>query len=134
VVDHRNAELPLELCRSLLVLGSTQRRARLKRGARASLQEAVDLAERLGARMWAQNATQELDRVGGRGAVKTELTPAEQRAARLVADGHSNKEIAALMYVSPKTVEANLSRVYAKLGVGSRTELVRFLADQPETT
>jgi DNA-binding NarL/FixJ family response regulator len=57
------------------------------------------------------------------------LTPTEQRIAELVAEGRSNKEVAAAMFVTAKTVETNLSRIYAKLGIHSRTELARRIAD-----
>ena len=134
VEHHRAAAMPLELARSLLVLGATQRRSRQKRAAREALEESLAILDRIGASAWALIATAELGRVGGRQGPSSELTPAERRAAELVANGHTNKEIASLMYVSPKTVEANLSRVYAKLGVGSRTELVRHLADGPSKT
>jgi DNA-binding CsgD family transcriptional regulator len=130
VRNHAAAELPLELARSLIVLGSTQRRMRLKRAARESLERASEVLDRIGADRWSKVAAAEAARVGGRNRATSELTPAERRAAELVKDGKTNKEIAALMYVSPKTVEANLSRVYAKLGVSSRTELVRYLADR----
>lgn len=138
VAQHRASSLPVELARSLVVLGATQRRQRAKRDARASIDEALGILDRTGARGWIPAAEAELARVGGRAragdADDAGLTPSERRAAELVADGHSNKEIAALMFVSPKTVEANLSRVYAKLGLASRTELVRRLASERANT
>lgn len=123
----RSAGMPLELARSQLVVGEIERRLRLKRGARASLGDALEGFERLGAQGWAARTSAELARIGGRASSSTELTPTERRAAELVAEGHSNKEIASLMFISPKTVEANLSRVYTKVGVASRTELVRHM-------
>ncbi len=59
------------------------------------------------------------------------MTPTERRLAELVAEGRSNKEIAAVLFVTPKTVGTMLSRLYAKLGVHSRTELVRRLEIRP---
>jgi DNA-binding CsgD family transcriptional regulator len=76
----------------------------------------------MGARVWADRARAELGRIGGR-ATATGLTPTEQRVADLVAEGRSNKEVAGELFVSVRTVEANLTRVYAKLGIRSRTEL-----------
>jgi DNA-binding CsgD family transcriptional regulator len=137
VADHRTAGMPMELARSQLVLGEIKRRLRLKRAARDSLGEALEGFERLGAQGWAGRASAELGRIGGRASSTseaTELTATERRAAELVADGHSNKEIASLMFISPKTVEANLSRVYAKTGVASRTELVRHMATETGKT
>ena len=121
--------MPLDLGRSLIASGprSGVSAGSAQRG-RRSRRRTGSWNDR--ARGWVAVADAELARIGGRGAATTELTPSERRAAELVGDGHSNKEIAALMFVSPKTVEANLSRVYAKLGVGSRTELVRRLDDE----
>ena len=86
--------------------------------------------DELGAQVWADRARAELGRIGGRAPSTGVLTPTERRAAELAAQGYSNKEVASLLFVSPKTVEANLSRVYAKLGVQSRIELVRRLGDE----
>jgi DNA-binding CsgD family transcriptional regulator len=69
--------------------------------------------------------------MGGRSPSGSGLTPTELRLAELVAEGRSNKEIAAALFVTPKTVGTTLSRLYAKLGVHSRTELIRRLGEQP---
>ena len=79
-------------------------------------------------RLWAEKARAELARIGGRPPATGDLTPTERRVAELVAEGRSNKEVAAALFVSVKTVEANLTRIYAKLGVHSRTEMARELA------
>ena len=71
----------------------------------------------------------ELARIGGRAPSRGELTEAERRIAELVSHGKTNREIAEALYISPKTVEANLTRIYRKLQVGSRTELVRSFLD-----
>ncbi len=71
---------------------------------------------------WSARAEAELARIAPAAAGHA-LTPTEARVAELVASGHSNKEVAAQLYMSVKTVEANLSRIYAKLDVRSRTEL-----------
>jgi DNA-binding CsgD family transcriptional regulator len=122
------AGLYFDQARSLLFLGRVQRRYRKWAAARRSLAEAADVFETLGADGWAEQARAELDRTGARRPVpKGELTPTEERVARLAADGLSNKEIAAELVVSVYTVEKHLSHVYAKLGVRSRTKLASAL-------
>jgi DNA-binding CsgD family transcriptional regulator len=118
--------MPFERARTLLVLGEVRRRAKQKRGAREALEAALAAFEELGAPLWAEKARRELARIGGRTA-SGELTATERRVAELVAEGRSNKEVAAALFVSVRAVEANLSRIYAKLDVSSRTELVRRL-------
>jgi DNA-binding NarL/FixJ family response regulator len=120
--------VPFERARTLLALGSTLRRARRRRAAREVLQQARAAFAELGAALWEEQAGAELARVGGRIAVPGELTPAERRTAELVAQGRSNKEVAAELVVTVRTVESNLTRAYRKLGVRSRTELVRRLS------
>ena len=114
--------VPLERARTLIVLGSIQRRVKQRAAARASLEEALASLEAIGARLWAERARAELGRIGGR-ARSGGLTPTEERVADLVAEGRSNKEVAEALFVSVRTVEANLTRIYAKLGIRSRTEL-----------
>jgi DNA-binding CsgD family transcriptional regulator len=114
---------PLELGRSLLALGTVQRRLSRKQPARATLEHAVDVFEQLGAPIWAQRARRESARIGGRVSSNRELSATELQIAELVCSGHSNKEIAGSLHVSVKTVEWNLSKIYRKLGVRSRTEL-----------
>jgi DNA-binding CsgD family transcriptional regulator len=119
---HRDLPVPFERARTLIVLGSIQRRVKQKAAARASLEEAVEILDGMGVPLWAGRARAELGRIGGR-AASDGLTPTEQRVADLVAEGRSNKEVAGTLFVSVRTVEANLTRVYAKLGIRSRTEL-----------
>jgi DNA-binding CsgD family transcriptional regulator len=119
---HRDLPVPFERARTLIVLGTLHRRARHKAAARAALEEALQILEGMGVPLWADRARAELGRIGGRAAADG-LTPTEQRVADLVAEGRSNKEVAAELFVSVRTVEANLTRVYAKLGVRSRSEL-----------
>jgi DNA-binding CsgD family transcriptional regulator len=114
---------PFELARSLLALGTVQRQARRKRAARATLDRAVDLFSRLGATPWAQRAERERGRIGGRKSARKGLSTTESEIVELVVAGRSNKEVAQALHLSPKTVEWNLSKVYRKLGVHSRTEL-----------
>lgn len=127
--QHERVPMPFEKARTLFSLGVTQRRAKQKRAARVSLSEALDTFRRLGAPLWAKAAEAELARIGGRAPVGG-LTPTERRVAELVAEGRSNKEVAAALFVTVKTVEATLSRVYAKLGVRSRTALARRITEE----
>jgi DNA-binding NarL/FixJ family response regulator len=128
LAHHEALPLPFDRARTLLALGAAQRRARRKREARSSLQEAAEVLERLGAPLWAARAREELGRISGRGPAGGTLTASERRVAELVAQGRKNREIAAELVVTPRTVEAHLTRIYAKLGVRSRAELVRRLA------
>jgi DNA-binding NarL/FixJ family response regulator len=83
----------------------------------------LEIFDTLGARLWAEKAAMELARIPGRTRSPGELTETERRVAELVARGLSNKEVAGKLFVTVRAVEANLSKVYAKLGVRSRTEL-----------
>jgi DNA-binding CsgD family transcriptional regulator len=82
--------------------------------------------EAIGAAAWAERARSELGSIGGRTRVEG-LTPAERRVAVLVAEGRTNREVAAALFLGERTVETHLSHVYAKLGIRSRTELARTL-------
>jgi DNA-binding NarL/FixJ family response regulator len=106
------------------------RRAKQKRAARERLEEALEIFNSLGAAAWIQRAESELSRIAPAPAGVSSLTPTEGRVAELVAGGRTNKEVAAELFLSVKTVEANLSRVYAKLSVRSRTELAARLMVQ----
>jgi ATP/maltotriose-dependent transcriptional regulator MalT len=121
---HTALRLPFERARSLLVLGEVQRRSKQRRAARETLTEAAAAFEALGAARWAGRAEAERARVGGRSTIEG-LSETELRVAQLVAEGRSNKEVAAALFVSVRAVESNLSKVYAKLGIRSRTELAR---------
>jgi DNA-binding CsgD family transcriptional regulator/DNA polymerase III delta prime subunit len=123
---------PFELARTLLVQGTIFRRARRVAEARKTLNQALALFEELGATRWAQRARRELARLGGRPSQTAQLTPTEQQVADLVASGKSNLDVAHALHVSPKTVEWNLSKVYKKLRVSSRTELAAKLAVRPD--
>ena len=128
--EHEHLPTPLDRARTLLALGRLQRRRNRKRAARSSLEAALDSFEELGARLWAELTRNELERIGGRAPTRKALTPTERRVAELVAQGLSNKEIATTLVVTAKAVEANLTRIYAKLGIRSRTELTRLLVQQ----
>jgi DNA-binding CsgD family transcriptional regulator len=119
---------PLELSRTLLALGIVQRRAQHKRDARETLELAAVRFERLGARLWAARARAELGRIGGRIASDDELSETERQIVELVVAGRRNRDVAAELSLSPNTVAWNLSKVYRKLGVSSRTELAARIA------
>lgn len=114
---------PLERARSLLCLGSAQRQGKQKRPAREAFEQALQIFEELAARPWADKARAELRRVSGRQPSSDELTATERRVAVLAAQGRTNKEISAELFMGVSTVESHLTRVYRKLGVRSRTEL-----------
>jgi DNA-binding CsgD family transcriptional regulator len=134
LAEHERVLLPLDHARTLLAVGMTHRRAKHRRAARDSLEQALALFEGLGARAWVERARLELDRVSGRRPSKGELTPTELQIAQLVSEGRSNKEIAAAVFLTPKTVDTKLSRIYAKVGVHSRTELAHRLLQSPPAT
>jgi DNA-binding CsgD family transcriptional regulator len=121
---HAALPMPLERARTLLAYGAVLRRGKQKRAARERLQEALAILNPLGAAAWIRRAEAELSRVAPSSAGPGTLTPTEARVAGLVASGHTNKEVAAKLSLSVKTVEANLSRIYSKLNVRSRSELV----------
>jgi DNA-binding CsgD family transcriptional regulator len=124
VARAREQPFPLVLGRSLLALGTARRRLRKKRAARTTLREALDVFTQLGAPIWARRAEGELRRIGGRSSPAGEaLSATEERIVELARSGRTNREIAEAMSLSPKTVEWNLSKIYRKLGVRSRTEL-----------
>ena len=114
---------PFAQGRSLLALGSTERRVGRRRAARQSLRASLQLFEGLGAQLWAQTARTELARISGRHAAGDELTPSERQVAALVAEGLTNREVAAKLVLAERTIEGHLSRIYSKLGVRSRAEL-----------
>ena len=125
---HDAVPQPFDRARTLLALGTVQRRAKQRAEARRTLESALAVFEELGAALWAERARAEIGRLGGRRARdRDELTETERRIAELAADGRSNREIAGELFVSERTVEANLTRSYRKLGVRSRTELARRL-------
>ena len=126
----RDNDTPFEHARSLLALGAAQRRAKRRRAARETLEEALLIFERIGAELWAERARAELRRISGRATTPGGLTPAEERIAVLVAEGKTNREVAAALFLSERTVEGHLSHVFAKLGVRSRTELARKLSSR----
>lgn len=126
---HELLPMPFERARTLLVHGAVLRRAKRRRAARGSLEAAHAVFERLGAPLWAARSQAELARIGGRASTET-LTPTEAQVAARAAAGETNREIAAALFMSVKTVEANLSRVYRKLDISSRRQLDESLKQQ----
>lgn len=123
LVAHERLPMPLERARSLLVLGRIRRRRRRRLAARAALEEALAIFQAVNSPRWAERAAEEIACLGLRPRDTDELTPAEERVARLSASGLTNQAVAAALSVSPKTVEAQLARAYSKLGIRSRAEL-----------
>ena len=123
--------MPFECARSRMVAARVHRRARQKAAATAMLRQARATFAELGAPHWANRAADELDRVGGRRTGqhrRDSMTAVETEVARLVAAGLRNREVAAELFMSSKTVESHLTRIYRKLGARSRTELGAVLA------
>jgi DNA-binding CsgD family transcriptional regulator len=125
---HDRVGEPFERARTLLVLGTVQRRERKKRLARESLEAALGIFETLGAALWSERARAELARVGGR-ATTTGLTATEARVAEMLASGRTYQQAADALFVSPKTVQWNVSKIYRKLGIHSRAELIRHFGE-----
>jgi DNA-binding CsgD family transcriptional regulator len=118
---------PLWAGRALLGHGSILRRAGERTAARTSLRSAAAIFSQLGALAWIERANDELRACGVkvRSGSSEPLTGAELRVARAVAEGLTNREVASLLFLSPKTVEFHLGRVYQKMGLRSRTELAK---------
>jgi len=126
IVDRPGSECPFETARSWLALGQVYRRAGHKRRASETLEAAASAFGELHIPRWAERARDEASRVGLHPTTNT-LTETERRVAELVGSGRSNQETAAELFISVKTVEANLTRIYRKLSVRSRTELASRL-------
>jgi DNA-binding NarL/FixJ family response regulator len=122
VAGYDRAPIPFEAAQAWVTLGQIERRRRRKAAARHALARAVEGFGTIGAARAADEAASELRRIGTRTSAGA-LTESERRVAELVAAGRTNREAAAALFMSEKTVEANLSRIYAKLGVRGRTEL-----------
>ena len=129
--EHALAPFPFDRARTELVLGRVRRRRRERTLAKAAFESALATFETLGATLWASRTRAELDRVGLRRGSGAALTEGERRVAELVASGRTVAEVAALLFVSRRTAEANLSRAYRKLGISSRAELGAVMAPVP---
>jgi DNA-binding CsgD family transcriptional regulator len=130
---HDASPTPFERARTELRFGEALRRDRRPTDARVHLHAALDEFERLGARLWAGQARSALAAAGERVAPRQEpqladLTPQEMQICLAVAEGATNREVAARFFLSPKTIETHLTNAYRKIGVRSRTELARLVA------
>jgi DNA-binding CsgD family transcriptional regulator/lipopolysaccharide biosynthesis regulator YciM len=135
LAGHAGTSTPFERARTELCYGERLRRARRRADAREHLRAALETFERLGAEPWAERARREItasgETVRRRDPYAADsLTPAELQVALLVARGATNKEAGAALFLSPKTIETHLGRVYRKLHVRSRTELANVLGSQ----
>jgi DNA-binding CsgD family transcriptional regulator len=127
-LDHHGRSRQLvDTARTRLLYGEFLRRERHRIQARIHLRVALDAFERLGARPWAERAATELRATGETAhrspELRDELTPQERQIARFVAGGATNKEVAAQLFLSPRTVDYHLRKVFAKLGISARNEL-----------
>jgi len=131
---HATAQRPFERARTELAFGEHLRRARRRREARGHLRVALDVFEALGARVWAERARVEL-RASGQSARRRDpstldqLTAQERQIAQRVAEGHTNRAIAAQLFLSPRTIDFHLRNIFRKLGVSSRMQLVHLDLD-----
>ncbi len=128
MVEHDRLSMPFERARTQLLLGQLQRRQREKDISAETLRDALSCFEELDTPLWAERARAELTRVHvGAQQNSSVLTASEQRVAELAASGLTNREVAARLFISPKTVEVNMYRIYRKLGIRSRAELGRMM-------
>ena len=125
ITEHDRLAMPFERARTQLLLGQLLRRQRSE--ATAVLRDALAVFETLGTTLWAARARAELAGTKPRPRLQGGLTAAEQRVAELAASGMTNRDVAAALFISSKTVEATLARVYRKLGIRSRAELGRHV-------
>ena len=123
MTEHDRLPMPFERARTQLLLGQLQRKKRTKDLASATLRQALEVFEQMDVPLWADRVRAELGRTDVTAGSDALLTPSEQRVAELAATGMTNREVAAELFISPKTVEANLSRIYRKLSIHSRAEL-----------
>jgi DNA-binding CsgD family transcriptional regulator len=132
IVHLSRTRVRLELARTHLLYGEWLRRERRRLDARTQLHTALDAFTSMGADAFAGRAERELLATGERARKRTvdtrdQLTPQEAQIGRLVANGHTNREIAAQLFISPSTVEYHLRKAFRKLGVKSRTQLANRL-------
>jgi DNA-binding CsgD family transcriptional regulator len=127
-VEHERLAMPFEWARTLLVRGRVHRRRKEKRLADQALREALAIFSDCGATLWMQQASTELSRIGLRPRASGDLTETERRVAVLAASGMTNREVAHAAFLSPKTIDNVLGRVYRKLDIGSRAELGAVMA------
>ena len=131
-VAHQRLPMPIEHARTLLALGRVRRRANRRSVARHSLTDALDILERVGSPLWADQARAELGALGLRPGPRDSLTPSEERVARLAASGQTNRQMGHALQISPRTVDAHLRRIYRKLDIRSRAELGAVMAEDDQ--
>ena len=127
VRTHAELQVPFRTARAWYTLGEVLRRSRQKSASRDAFRASLDLFERLGARLWVERSRSELGRVATRRPAGSPLTDTERQVAELAANGRTNREIAAELFMSVHTVEAHLTRVFRALDVQNRTELGRVV-------
>lgn len=133
---HAPAGRPLDTARTQLLYGESLRRRRRRADARKYLRSAHETFARLGAAAWAEHACNELLATGETArkrdvSTTDQLTPQELQIARFVAEGETNRAIADLMFLSPRTVDYHLRKIFTKLGLSSRIELIRIFLSEP---
>jgi len=128
LAEHERVTVPFDLARTLLVVGQVERRRGERKSARETFERARAIFDELGAPLWSVRADAELRRIPIRRGAPEELTATELQVAELAAAGRTNREMAQALFMSPKTVEANLTRIYRKLGIASRAELGATMA------
>jgi DNA-binding CsgD family transcriptional regulator len=135
-IDRLVRTRPAPISRAHLLYGEWRRRERRRLDAREQLRSAHDIFATMGAQAFADRDARELA-TGETARARTsetrgDLTAQEDQIARLTCDGHSDPEIGTRLFISPRTVEYHLHKVFAKLAISSRAELPRVLADHPE--
>jgi DNA-binding CsgD family transcriptional regulator len=138
LAEHERWENPFERARTQLLYGEFLRREKRRADARVQLRAALSTFEEAGAAVWAERARTELRATGERARRREpstidELTPQELNVARLVCEGLTNREVAARLFLSPKTIETHLGHVFRKLDVRTRTELARRFRDPSDS-
>jgi DNA-binding CsgD family transcriptional regulator len=136
---HEEDESSFDRARTELLFGELLRRDKQRTEARRHLRAALTTFEHFNAALWAERAGNELRATGETArrrdpSTLAQLTPQETQIATLVAEGGSNKEIAAQLFLSPRTVEYHLRKVFQKLGIASRAELIRHGVAQEGVT
>lgn len=129
ITVHDRLPMPFERARTQLLLGQLQRRQRRKEAAASTMREALAAFEAMGSPLWVRRAHAELARTNVSPSRDIALTPSEERVAQLAVAGMTNRDIAAKLFISTKTVEHNLTRIYRKLGIRSRAQLGRRIAN-----
>jgi DNA-binding CsgD family transcriptional regulator len=132
VEQHRRLRMPFEKARTELVLGQIDRRRRRREASGTTLRSALRAFEDMGTPLWAERTRVELSRADTGARRDLGLTVSEQRVAELAATGATNRDVAAALFISPKTVEANMTRIYRKFNIHSRAELGRLMGRMQE--